>query len=115
MPDPSQLVIARVHGVAARKPDLRAAAEEPADPSRAQVGCLSFEVLGPVGAEAELVLFSAWRSERDMRAHRASEPYGRYVSAVMDLLTRPSDVTIYGVSGTVHPIADLSTEPQRAS
>jgi len=34
---------------------------------------------------------------------------------VTDLLTRPSDVTIHGIANTVHPIADLSIEPQRAS
>ena len=50
-----------------------------------------------------------------MRAHFASDAYGRYVSAVTDLLTRPSDVTIYGISGAVHPLPDLSIEPQRAS
>lgn len=31
------------------------------------------------------------------------------------MLTRPSDVTIYGISATVHPLPDLSSEPQRAS
>ena len=76
---------------------------------------MGFEVLAPPGAGAELVLVSTWRSERDMRAHFKSEAYGRYVSAVTDLLTRPSDVTIYGISGTVHPLPDLSTEPLRAS
>jgi quinol monooxygenase YgiN len=50
-----------------------------------------------------------------MRAHFKSEAYGRYVAAVTDLLTRPSDVTIHAISGTVHPLADLSTEPLRAS
>ena len=115
MPDPSHLVLARVHGVAARSDDLRAAAEELADWSAAQKGCVRFEVSAAPGANAELVLLSAWRSERDMRAHFTSEGYGRYVSAVTDLLTRPSDVTIYSISGTVHPIPDLSTEPLRAS
>jgi quinol monooxygenase YgiN len=115
MADPSHLLIARVHGVAARSADLRAAAEELADSSGAQEGCLGFDVLAPPEEHAELVLVSAWRSDRDMRAHFRSEAYGRYVSAVTDLLTRPSDVTIYGISGTVHPLADLSTEPQRAS
>jgi len=115
MPDPSHLVLARVHGVAARSDDLRAAAEELAESSAAQQGCLRYEVLAAPGANAELVLLSAWRSERDMRAHFTSEAYGRYVSAVTDLLTRPSDVTIHSVSGTLHPIPDLSTEPQRAS
>ena len=64
---------------------------------------MGFDVLAPPGGHAELVLVSAWRSDRDMRAHFRSEAYGRYVSAVTDLLTRPSDVTIYGISGTVRP------------
>ena len=50
-----------------------------------------------------------------MRAHFASPAYGSYVAAVTDLLTRPSDVVIHDLAGTVHPIADLSIEPQRAS
>ncbi len=115
MPDPSHLLIARVHGVAARSAELTAAAQELADACGAQDGCLSFDVLAPAGAEAELVLVSAWRSDRDMRAHFSSGAYGRYVSAVTDLLTRPSDVTIHAISGTVHPLPDLSIEPQRAS
>jgi quinol monooxygenase YgiN len=113
MPDPSHLLIARVHGVAARSADLTAAANELADSSRAQDGCLSFDVLALPEARAEPMLVSAWRSEGDMRAHFRSAAYGSYVSAVTDLLTRPSDVTIYSISGTVHP--DLTTEPQRAS
>jgi quinol monooxygenase YgiN len=115
MPDPSHLLIARVHGVAARSAELRAAAQELANASAAQDGCLGFDVLNSAGDASELVLMSAWRSDRELRAHFTSGPYGRYVSAVTDLLTRPSDVTIYNVSGTVHPIADLSREPQRAS
>lgn len=115
MPDPSRLLIARVHGVAARGAELTAAAEELAAGARAQDGCLGFDVLAPPGERSELVLVSAWHSEQAMRAHFASGAYGRYVSAVTDLLTRPSDVTIYTVAGTVHPLPDLSTEPQRQS
>ena len=115
MPDPSHLMIARVHGTALGSADLRAAAEELAGSSATQEGCLGFDVLGPHGDGAELVLLSAWRTEKDMHAHFTSEAYGSYVSAVTQLLTRPSDVTIYAVAGTVHPLPDLSTEPQRAS
>ena len=115
MPDPSHLLIARVHGVAARGAELTAAAQELADASAAREGCLGFDVLAPPGAQAELVLVSAWRSDREMRAHFSSDAYGRYVSAVTDLLTRPSDVTIHAISGTVHPLPDLSIEPQRAT
>jgi quinol monooxygenase YgiN len=115
MPDPSHLLIARVHGVAVRSAELRAAAQELADASAKQEGCVGFDVLAVSGDASELVLMSAWRSDRDLRAHFTSGPYGRYVSAVTALLTRPSDVTIHTVSGSVHPIADLSREPQRAS
>ena len=51
-----------VHGVAARSAELSAAAEELAASSAAQEGCVSFEVLVPCGADADLVLVSAWRS-----------------------------------------------------
>lgn len=115
MPDPSHLLIARVHGVAARGDELRAAAEELAGSAAVEPGCLGFDVLAAPGGNAELVLLSAWRSDADMRAHFASGAYGRYVSAVTELLTRPSDVTIHQIASTVHPLPDLSTEPQRAS
>jgi quinol monooxygenase YgiN len=115
MPDPSHLLIARVHGVAARSAELRDAAQELAYASASQDGCLGFDVLTTAGDPSELVLLSAWRSDRQLRAHFTSGAYGRYVSAVTELLTRPSDVTIYNVAGTVHPIPDLSREPQRAS
>jgi quinol monooxygenase YgiN len=115
MPDPSHLLIARVHGVAVRSAELRAAAQELADASATEHGCLGFEVLTVAGDASELVLMSAWRSDRELRAHFSSGSYGRYVSAVTELLTRPSDVAIHTLSGTVHPIADLSREPQRSS
>jgi quinol monooxygenase YgiN len=115
MPDPAYLVIARVHGVAARRPELAAAAEALAEAARAEQGCLHFDVLVQPGDGTEFVLIGEWRSEADMRAHFGSAAYGSYSSAVTDLLTRPSDVDIHRVAGTIHPIADLSTEPQRAS
>jgi quinol monooxygenase YgiN len=115
MPDPSYLLIARVHGVAVRTAELIAAAQELAEAARAEADCLGYDVLAEPGSTAELVLVGAWRTEAAMRAHFSSGAYGRYVAAVTELLTRPSDVTIHTVSGTVHPLADLSIEPQRAS
>jgi quinol monooxygenase YgiN len=115
VPDPSHLIVARVHGVAAREGELTAAAQALAGACSAQAGCLSFDVLAQAGMRSELVLVSAWASERDMRAHFASDAYAAFSLAVTDLLTRPSDVTIHSVSGTLHPIADLSTEPRRSS
>jgi hypothetical protein len=49
------------------------------------------------------VLIGAWRTDAAMRAHFSSGAYGSYVEAVTDLLTRPSDVVIHSVSGTVPP------------
>ena len=79
MPDPSSLLIARVHGVAVRGAELTEAAQELAAAARAQEGCLSYDVLAEPGATAELVLMGAWRTDAAMRAHFASGAYGRYV------------------------------------
>jgi quinol monooxygenase YgiN len=115
MPDPAYLVVARVHGVAARTRELTDAAHRLAEACRAVDGCLAFDVLAEPDSRSELVLVSEWLTEPAMRAHFASEAYAEYSSAVTALLTRPSDVRIHRVAGTIHPIADLSTEPQRAS
>ena len=115
MADPTHLLIARVHGVAGRHGDLLAAADELAASSIADDGCLGFDVLSQPAAPSELVLVTAWAGEGAMRAHFRSPAYGRYVSAVTQLLARPSDVTIHRIAGTVHPVADLSLEPERAS
>ena len=72
MPDPSSLLIARVHGVAVRGAELTEAAKELAAAARAQDGCLSYDVLAEPGATAELVLIGAWRTDAAMRAHFSS-------------------------------------------
>jgi quinol monooxygenase YgiN len=115
MPDPAYLVIARVHGTAARTPELTEASQLLAEACSAEDGCLSFDVLAEPDDRSELVLVSAWREEADMRAHFSSAAYADFTAAVTDLLTRPSDVRIHRVAGTVRPIADLSVEPRRAS
>ena len=99
MPDPSHLVIARVHGVSARSAELRAAAEELADSSGAQEGCLGFDVLASPGRTPSWC--SSVRGGASRTCARISRrPHtARYVSAVTELLTRPSDVTIYAIVG----------------
>ena len=115
MADPTHLLIARVHGVAGRHADLRAAADELAAATVGDDGCLGFDVLAQPAMPSELVLVTAWASEAAMRAHFRAPAYGLYVSAVTQLLARPSDVTIHRIADTVHPVADLSIEPERAS
>lgn len=112
--DPSILLIARVHGGVARAADLGRAARELAAAAAAEDGCVSYEVL-ETGEPGELVILSGWRDQAALRAHFGSDAYGTYVAAVTEMLTRPSDVVIHQVSGTIHPLADLSREPGRAS
>lgn len=114
MADPSLLLIARVHGTAGGADALRQAARELAAAAAREPGCASFEVLGGEEPE-ELVILAGWRDEAALRAHFGSDAYAGYVATVTELLTRPSDVTIHAVSGTVHPLADLAAEPGRAS
>jgi hypothetical protein len=48
-----------------------------------------------------------------LRAHYGSSEYGLYVTAVSELLARPSDVQIHYVDRTVRARGDASLDPTR--
>jgi quinol monooxygenase YgiN len=113
MADPALLLVARVHGIAGRAGELVEAAQRVQAAAR-DAGALSADVLEVPRERGELVLLQGWPDEAAMRAHFAGAAHGRYVDDVAGLLARPSDVVVHSVSGTQHPVGDLSFEPRRA-
>lgn len=108
------LVHAEIHGIVARSAELRALLREHADASARAPGCLGSTAAEPLGAEpGELVLDTWWSDEAALRAHYASEEYGRYTLAVGELLARPSDVRIHYVERSVRARGDASLDPTR--
>jgi quinol monooxygenase YgiN len=108
------LVHAEIHGIVGRAAELRALLRDHADAtSRADgsLGCTAHEPLG--AAPGELVLDAWWRDEAALRAHYATAEYGRYATAVGELLARPSDVQIHYVERSVRARGDASLDPTR--
>jgi quinol monooxygenase YgiN len=110
----SVLVQARIHGIVGRIAELRALLRDHAEVTSRAPGCLGSTASEPLGAEpGELVLDARWSDEAALRAHYASEEYGRYASAVGELLARPSDVQIHYVERSVRAHGDASLDPLR--
>jgi quinol monooxygenase YgiN len=108
------LVHAEIHGLVGRAAELRALlAEHAAATARAPgcTGCVAYEPLG--GEPGELVLDAWWSDEAALRAHYGSAEYGLYMTAVGELLARPSDVQLHYVERTVRARGDASLDPSR--
>jgi quinol monooxygenase YgiN len=108
------LVHAEIHGLVGRASELRALlAEHAATTARApgSVGCAAYEQLG--AEPGEYVLDAWWSDEAALRAHYASEEYGRYAGAVGELLARPSDVQVHYVERSVRAQGNASLDPTR--
>jgi quinol monooxygenase YgiN len=110
----SVLVQAEIHGLAGRAAELTEVLLEHAAALRLADGCLMSRAAAPLDAEpGEHVLDTLWRDEAAMRAHYATAEYGRYVTRIGELLSRPSDVEIHYIERSVRAAADLSLDPAR--
>jgi quinol monooxygenase YgiN len=106
----SRLLVARVHGLAGRRAELRAALDELAAAALGEPGCRQFDVL-ELGDPGEHLLLVDWESEGAMRAHFVTAHYRRYREAVGPLLARPSDVVVHHVAQTVRPVDPDPPDP----
>jgi quinol monooxygenase YgiN len=108
------VVHAEIHGLVGRSEELRALLTEHAETTARAPGCARCVAYAPLGAEpGEYVLVVWWSDEASLRAHYGSAEYGLYVTAVGELLARPSDVQLYYVERTVRARGDASLDPTR--
>jgi quinol monooxygenase YgiN len=101
MADSQVIMLADLHGLAGRLTELNALLADLAAGSRTEGGCASFRFF-PSEDPAGIFLVSIWADQAALRRHYDTAHYRRYRDAVGPLLARPSDVTVYRVSETVH-------------
>ncbi len=110
----TQVVVARISGLAGRVDELRALLAERAAEVRAEHGCVSAEVGAVLGEPAEFLVVQTWASADAMRAHYRSDAHADYQLAVGELLAVPSTVVMHDVATTTRPSASTSpTDPGR--
>jgi quinol monooxygenase YgiN len=108
--DPERLLVAELHGLAGRQPELRALLDELAAGSRSERGCVSFRVLA-AEEPGEFVLLSQWSEEDALRTHYATPHYRRYREQVGPLLARPSDVVVHHLAASLHALDPNPPDP----
>jgi quinol monooxygenase YgiN len=110
----TQVVVARISGLAGRVDELRALLADRATEVRTEPGCVGAEVGAVLDEPAEFLVVQTWASADAMRAHYASDAHADYQRAVGELLARPSAVVMHEVTSTTHPSASTSpTDPGR--
>lgn len=108
------LLHVEVHGLAGRASELRQVLREHADQLAKLAGNRGAAAYEPLGGDAgEFVLDSWWDDEQALRAHYATAQYARYAGLVGELLARPSEATVFAISGSYRPAPDLSADPSR--
>jgi len=108
------VVHAEIHGLVGRAHELRMLLAEHAETTARAPGCTRCVAYAPLSADpGEYVLIAWWSDEPSLRTHYGSSEYGLYVSAVGELLARPSDVQLHYVERTVRARGDASFDPTR--
>jgi len=110
----TQVVVARISGLAGRVDELRALLAERAAEVRAEPGCVGYEVAAVLDEPADFLVVQTWASGDAMRAHYRTEAHAGYQHAVGELLAGPSTVLMHDVATTTRPAASTSpTDPGR--
>jgi quinol monooxygenase YgiN len=104
----SQVVVARIAGLAGRTPELRRLLADRAVAARAEPGCAGYEVAELLDEPATFLVVETWRSPEEMRAHFSSDAHADYLHRVDELLARPSEVLVHEVASTTRPAPSTS-------
>jgi quinol monooxygenase YgiN len=114
-PDTEPVVaIADVAGTGGGRAELLAAFAEVARAARAQPGCVRYDFAEAFDETDRFVLVSEWRDRAALDGHYASPAFERFQSALHGLLARPSEMTLYAVSGIARPVPSPVMDPRDA-
>jgi quinol monooxygenase YgiN len=108
------LAIADLFGIRGRRDELLAALSEAERDGVAQPGCVRYSFAATVSDPDRFVLVGEWRDRAAMDAHYGSESFARFQFSLDGLLARPSEMTVYDVSGSARPVASGPMDPRDA-
>src|SRR5882757_7902023 len=99
MTDAIVLAIGDLFGISGRRQELRAALADAERDAAAQPGCARYSFAATLADPDHFVLVSEWRDQAALDAHYASTGFANFQFSLEGLLARPSEMTIYSVSG----------------
>jgi len=108
------VAIADLYGIRGRRDELVALLAEAEREAVAQPGCLRYSFAATLADPDRFVLVSEWRDTAAMDAHYGSRAFAAFQFSLDGLLARPSDMTVYSVSGSARPVASRPMDPRDA-
>jgi quinol monooxygenase YgiN len=108
------LAIADLFGISGRREELLAALADAERAAASAPGCVRYSFAATVADPDRFVLVGEWRDRAAMEAHYSSQAFARFQFALDGLLARPSEMTIYAVSGSERPVASGPMDPRDA-
>ena len=108
------VAIADLYGISGRRSELVAVLADAERDAVAQPGCVRYSFAATVADPDHFVLVSEWRDQAALDAHYRSQAFASFQFSLDGLLARPSDMTVYSVSGSARPVASGPMDPRDA-
>jgi quinol monooxygenase YgiN len=109
------IAIAQIHGISGRRSELRELLRRTERHVRELPGARRYTFAAGLDDPDEIVLVSEWDSGEAMAAYHRSDAFANYQLDLHGLLARPSEMTVYTVQRTVHPVAGGPPDPRDAA
>jgi quinol monooxygenase YgiN len=110
----SVVAVADLFGISGRRQELIAALAGAERQAAAQPGCVRYSFAETIAEPDHFVLISEWRDQTALDAHYASTGFTSFQLSLNGLLARPSQMTVYSVSGSARPLASGPMDPRDA-
>jgi quinol monooxygenase YgiN len=108
------LAVADLVGISGRRAELLDVLARAEHDAAAQPGCVRFAFAETIAEPDHFVLISEWRDQEALDAHYSSSEFARYQFSLNGLLARPSEMTVYAVTGATRPLASGPMDPRDA-
>jgi quinol monooxygenase YgiN len=101
------VVVGRVRTDASKRDELVGIGQRVAAASRAEPGCIRYQVCQDTENEDEFVFVEEWESEAALQQHFASPHIAEFMAAVPGAIVGPPEVKFHTISSSVD-LADVS-------
>ena len=94
------ILAAKCSGKPERRIDVLRLAAAVAKPSKAEEGCISYEVYEQSSAGNEFLFFEEWADQAALDFHFQTPHFLEFVKAISECLQAPPSIRVYEVSGS---------------
>jgi quinol monooxygenase YgiN len=108
------IALADLFGTAGARTELLEIIADLQRSARERPGCLRYEFAEALDEPDHFILVSEWEDQSRLDAHYASPEFARFQFSLHGLLARPSEMTIYSVSGAARPLPAEPMDPRDA-